>query len=106
MITPLPGAIPTKPGSATLPFFGVDPAVVNERGEKVGANIGGKLILRKPWPSMLRTIYGDKERCKKQYWSVFKGSYLTVVGARLDKDGYFWLVGRIVVMLNVGGQRR
>jgi acetyl-CoA synthetase len=105
MITPLPGAIPTKPGSATLPFFGVDPAVVNERGEEVGANIGGKLILRKPWPSMLRTIYGDKERYKKQYWSEFKGCYLTGDGARRDKDGYFWIVGRIDDVLNVAGHR-
>jgi acetyl-CoA synthetase len=105
MITPLPGAIPTKPGSATLPFFGVDPAIVNERGEEVGANTGGKLILRKPWPSMLRTIYGDKERYKKQYWSEFKGSYLTGDGARRDKDGYFWIVGRIDDVLNVAGHR-
>ena len=67
LITPLPGAIPTKPGSATLPFFGVDAAVVDARGEEVGANVGGKLIIRKPWPSMLRTIYGDKERYRKQY---------------------------------------
>jgi acetyl-CoA synthetase len=105
MITPLPGAIPAKPGSATLPFFGVDPAVVNERGEEVGPNVGGKLILRKPWPSMLRTIYGDKERYKKQYWSEFKGSYLTGDGARRDKDGYFWIVGRIDDVLNVAGHR-
>ena len=105
MITPMPGAIPTKPGSATLPFFGVDPAVVNELGDEVGPNIGGKLILRKPWPSMLRTIYGDKERYKKQYWSEFKGSYLTGDGARRDKDGYFWIVGRIDDVLNVAGHR-
>ena len=105
MITPLPGAIPAKPGSATLPFFGVDPAVVNERGEEVGPNVGGKLILRKPWPSMLRTIYGDKERYKKQYWSEFQGSYLTGDGARRDKDGYFWIVGRIDDVLNVAGHR-
>src|SRR6266513_362045 len=105
MITPLPGAIPTKPGSATLPFFGVDAAVVDERGEEVGANIGGKLIIRKPWPSMLRTIYGDKERYQKQYWSEFKGRYLTGDGARRDRDGYFWIVGRIDDVLNVAGHR-
>ena len=105
MITPLPAAIPTKPGSATLPFFGVDAAVVNERGEEVGPNTGGKLILRRPWPSMLRTIYGDKERYKKQYWSEFKGCYLTGDGARRDKDGYFWIVGRIDDVLNVAGHR-
>ena len=105
MITPLPGAIPTKPGSATLPFFGIDAAVVDERGEEVGANVGGKLIIRKPWPSMLRTIYGDKERYRKQYWSEFKGRYLTGDGARRDEDGYFWIVGRIDDVLNVAGHR-
>src|SRR5207248_2165692 len=92
-------------GSATLPVFGVDPSVVNELGDEVGPNVGGKLILRKPWPSMLRTIYGDKERYKQQYWSEFKGSYLTGDGARRDKDGYFWIVGRIDDVLNVAGHR-
>jgi len=105
MITPLPGAIPTKPGSATLPFFGVDAAVVDGRGEEVGPNVGGKLIIRKPWPSMLRTIYGDDDRYRKQYWSEFKGRYLTGDGARRDKDGYFWIVGRIDDVLNVAGHR-
>ena len=105
MITPLPGAIPTKPGSATLPFFGVDVAVVDEKGEEVSANVGGKLIIRKPWPSMLRNIYGDKERYRKTYWSEFKGRYLTGDGARRDKDGYFWIVGRIDDVLNVAGHR-
>src|SRR5512133_451327 len=105
MITPLPGAIPTKPGSATLPFFGVDPAIVDAKGQEVGPNIGGKLIIRRPWPSMLRTIYGDKERYQKQYWSEFKGCYLTGDGARRDRDGYFWIVGRIDDVLNVAGHR-
>jgi acetyl-CoA synthetase len=105
MITPLPGAIAQKPGSATLPFFGVDAAVVDERGTEVPANVGGKLILRKPWPAMLRTIYGDDERYEKQYWSEFKGSYLTGDGARRDQDGYFWIVGRIDDVLNVAGHR-
>ncbi len=105
MITPLPGAIPTKPGSATLPFFGVDAAIVDEKGNEVGPDVGGKLIIRQPWPAMLRTIYGDKERYKKQYWSEFKGRYLTGDGARRDKDGYFWIVGRIDDVLNVAGHR-
>jgi acetyl-CoA synthetase len=105
MITPLPGAIPTKPGSATLPFFGVDAAVVDDAGKEVPPNVGGKLIIRRPWPSMLRTIYGDKERYKKQYWSDFKGCYTTGDGARRDKDGYFWIVGRIDDVLNVAGHR-
>ncbi len=105
MITPLPGAVPTKPGSATLPFFGVDAAIVDEQGREVGPDVGGKLIIRQPWPSMLRTIFGDKERYRKQYWSEFKGSYLTGDGARRDKDGYFWIVGRIDDVLNVAGHR-
>ena len=105
MITPLPGAIPTKPGSATLPFFGVDAAVVDAAGKEVPANVGGKLIIRRPWPSMLRSIYRDKPRYRKQYWSEYKGNYLTGDGARRDKDGYFWIVGRIDDVLNVAGHR-
>ena len=105
MISPLPGATPTKPGSATLPFFGVDPAIVDEQGNEVGPNVGGKLIIRRPWPSMLRNIYGDPARYRKQYWSEFKGSYFTGDGARRDKDGYFWIVGRIDDVLNVAGHR-
>jgi acetyl-CoA synthetase len=105
MISPLPGATPTKPGSATLPFFGVDPAVVDQSGREVGPNVGGKLIIRGPWPSMLRTIYGDKARYRQQYWSEFKGNYLTGDGARRDEDSYFWIVGRIDDVLNVAGHR-
>ena len=105
MITPLPGATPTKPGTATLPFFGVDAAIVDDDGKEVPPNCGGKLVIRKPWPSMLRTIYGDKERYKKTYWSEFKGMYLAGDGARRDKDGYFWIVGRIDDVLNVAGHR-
>ncbi|MEP7071795.1 MAG: acetate--CoA ligase, partial [Verrucomicrobiota bacterium] len=105
MITPLPGATPTKPGSATRPFFGVDPAIVDEGGREVAANTGGKLIIRRPWPWMLRNIYGDKERYRKQYWSEFPGHYLTGDGARQDRDGYFWIVGRIDDVLNVAGHR-
>jgi acetyl-CoA synthetase len=105
MIAPLPGAIPTKPGSATLPFFGVDPVVVDANGREVPPNVGGKLILREPWPSMLRGIYGDNARYKKQYWSEHKGLYFTGDGARRDQDGYFWIVGRIDDVLNVAGHR-
>ena len=105
MITPLPGATPLKPGTATLPFFGVDVAVVDDHGKEVAPNQGGKLIIRKPWPAMLRTIYGDNARYKKQYWSEFKGFYFTGDGARRDKDGYFWIVGRIDDVLNVAGHR-
>jgi acetyl-CoA synthetase len=105
MITPLPGAIPVKPGTATLPFFGVDAAVVDDKGEEVPPDVGGKLVIRKPWPSMLRTIWGDKARYKKQYWSEVDGCYFTGDGARRDKDGYFWIVGRIDDVLNVAGHR-
>jgi acetyl-CoA synthetase len=105
MITPFPGATPTKPGTATLPFFGVDAAVVDDDGNEVGTNEGGKLVIRRPWPAMLRTIYGDKARFKKQYWSEVKGCYFTGDGARRDKDGYFWIVGRIDDVLNVAGHR-
>ncbi|MBV9491232.1 MAG: acetate--CoA ligase [Verrucomicrobia bacterium] len=105
MISPLPGATPTKPGSATLPFFGVDAAVVDEQGHEVPPNVGGRLVIRKPWPSMLRTIWGDRERYRKQYWSEIKGMYFSGDGARRDEDGYFWIVGRIDDVLNVAGHR-
>jgi acetyl-CoA synthetase len=105
MITPIPGAIPTKPGSGTLPFFGVDAAVVDEKGKEVPANVGGKLVIRRPWPSMLRTIYGDAARYRKTYWSEVRGCYFSGDGARRDKDGYFWIVGRIDDVLNVAGHR-
>ena len=105
MITSLPGAVPTKPGSAALPFFGVDVAVVDDNGKEVPANVGGKLVIRKPWPSMLRTIYGDNARFKKTYWSEIKGCYFAGDGARRDKDGYLWIVGRIDDVLNVAGHR-
>ncbi len=105
MITPLPGATPLKPGSGTLPFFGVDAAVVNDEGAEVPRNAGGKLVIRKPWPSMLRGLYGDPERYKQVYWSDIKGCYFTGDGARRDKDGYFWIVGRIDDVLNISGHR-
>lgn len=105
MITPLPGATPTKPGTATLPFPGIEPDVVNKEGKSVGKNQGGYLVIRKPWPSMLRTIFGDPERYKKQYWSEIKGMYFTGDGARRDEDGYFWIMGRVDDVLNVAGHR-
>jgi len=105
MITPLPGATPTKPGSGTLPFFGVFPEVVDDKGNAVPRNTGGKLVIRKPWPSMLRGIWGDKKRFKEVYWSEVKGSYFTGDGCRQDEDGYFWIVGRIDDVLNVAGHR-
>src|SRR5206468_6802563 len=105
MITPLPGVTPTKPGSATLPFFGIVPEVVDDQGKAVPRNSGGKLVLRKPWPGMLRGLWGDPERYKDVYWREVKGSYFTGDGCRQDKDGYFWIVGRIDDVLNVAGHR-
>jgi len=105
MITPLPGATPTKPGSATLPFFGVLPEVVDDKGNAVPRNTGGKLVIRRPWPSMLRGLWGDKKRYKEVYWSEVPGSYFTGDGCRQDEDGYFWIVGRIDDVLNVAGHR-
>src|SRR6266542_696366 len=105
MITPLPGATPTKPGSATLPFFGILPEVVDDRGNPVPQGTGGKLILRKPWPSMLRGLWGDPQRYKEVYWSEVGGAYFTGDGCRQDQDGYFWIVGRLDDVLNVAGHR-
>lgn len=105
MISPLPGATPLKPGTATLPFFGIDAAVVDNDGKEVPANVGGKLVIRQPWPSMLRTIYGDRARYKKTYWGEIPGFYVSGDGARRDKDGYFWIVGRLDDVLNVAGHR-
>jgi acetyl-CoA synthetase len=105
MITPLPGAVPTKPGSATLPFFGVVPDVVDQHGKSVDPPNGGFLILRQPWPSMLRTLYGDDQRYQEQYWSQVEGCYFTGDGAHADADGYFWLLGRVDDVINVSGHR-
>ena len=105
MITPIPGAIATKPGSATRPFFGVVPEIVNMEGKPVPDGSGGFLIIRQPWPAMLRTIYGDPDRYVKQYWSQIPGTYFTGDGARKDKDGYFWIMGRVDDVLNVSGHR-
>ncbi|MBI3586829.1 MAG: acetate--CoA ligase [Ignavibacteriales bacterium] len=105
MITPLPGATPTKPGTVTLPFPGIAVDVVNKEGRSVGKNKGGYLVIKKPWPAMLRTIYGDPERFKKQYWSEIKGVYFTGDGARRDMDGYYWIMGRVDDVINVAGHR-
>ncbi len=105
MITPLPGAIATKPGSATRPFFGVVPDVVTMDGKSVPEGSGGFLVIKRPWPAMLRTIYGDPERYERQYWSQIPGIYFTGDGARKDKDGYFWIMGRVDDVINVSGHR-
>jgi acetyl-CoA synthetase len=105
LISPLPGATPLKPGSATLPLPGIDAAVVDKSGKEVGANAGGYLIVRRPWPGMMRTIFGDPERFKKQYWTEVPGVYFAGDGARRDKDGYFWVMGRIDDVIKVSGHR-
>jgi acetyl-CoA synthetase len=102
LITPLPGLTVCKPGSATLPFPGVEADVVNDRGESVEA---GYLVLKRPWPAMLRGIYGDPERYQKQYWSQVPGMYFTGDGAKRDRDGYLWLLGRIDDVMNISGHR-
>jgi acetyl-CoA synthetase len=105
MITPLPGAVATKPGSATRPFPGIIAAVVDRGGDEVPLGSGGYLVIKKPWPAMARTIYGDPERYVKQYWSDIPGVYFTGDGARIDKDGYIWVMGRVDDVLNVSGHR-
>ena len=105
MITPFPGATPTKPGTATLPFFGIVPEVVSSEGKPVPANSGGFLVIREPWPAMLRTIWGDDERYRNQYWSQIDGVYFSGDGARRDEDGYFWIMGRVDDVINVSGHR-
>lgn len=107
LITPLPGAMTLKPGSANKPFPGVVPAVLNEKGEKAGINEGGYLVIEKPWPGMIRGTYGDPEnkRVKEVYFSRFPGKYFTGDGARIDEDGDYWLMGRIDDVINVSGHR-
>jgi len=105
MITPLPGITTLKPGSATKPFPGVSAEIRNERGDKIEVG-GGFLALTRPWPSMLRGIYGDPDRYVRQYWNKWgSGVYVTGDGAKRDEDGYFWLLGRVDDVINVAGHR-
>ncbi len=105
LITPLPGVTTLKPGSATKPFPGVDAAVVDDQGREVGPGGGGYLVLKRPWPAMLRGIYKDHDRYVETYWSRFPGLYLAGDGARVDEDGDFWLLGRVDDVMNVSGHR-
>jgi acetyl-CoA synthetase len=105
MMSPLPGAIATKPGSCTKPLPGIVPEIVDERGDAVAKNQGGWLTIAQPWPGMLRGIWGDDERYKEVYWSKVKGKYLAGDNARCDEDGYYWIMGRIDDVLNVSGHR-
>ncbi|MFQ6114832.1 MAG: acetate--CoA ligase [bacterium] len=105
LITPLPGAIPTKPGSATLPFFGVLPAIMDESGKELEGPAHGLLTIKAAWPAMMRTVFGDHERFRQTYFDRFPGYYLTGDGARRDEDGYYWITGRVDDVLNVSGHR-
>ena len=105
MMSPLPGAIPTKPGSCTKPLPGIIPEIVDESGQPVGENQGGWLVISHPWPGMLRGIWGDDARYEEVYWSKVKGKYLAGDNARCDEDGYYWIMGRIDDVLNVSGHR-
>ncbi|XP_070018611.1 acetyl-coenzyme A synthetase, chloroplastic/glyoxysomal [Nicotiana tabacum] len=105
MITPLPGAWPQKPGSATLPFFGVQPVIVDEKGVELEGECSGYLCVKSSWPSAFRTLYGDHERYQTTYFSAFPGYYFTGDGCNRDKDGYYWLTGRVDDVINVSGHR-
>ena len=105
MISPIPGATATKPGSATKPFPGIEADVMTREGKSVAPNEGGYLVIKRPWPAMLRTIWGDDDRYREQYWSQLEGIYFAGDGARRDEDGYFWIMGRIDDVINVSGHR-
>ena len=104
MITPTP-VVPLKPGSGTRPFFGQEADVLDDAGQSVADNTEGYLVLKNPWPAMLRTIYGDPDRYVNQYWSKYPGKYLTGDSAKRDKDGYFWIIGRVDDVIKVSGHR-
>jgi acetyl-CoA synthetase len=105
LITPLPGIVATKPGSATFPFPGIEADVFDDAGNSVPPNTGGNLVIKRPWPAMSRTIWGDPDRYVATYWSKYPGVYLTGDGARRDEEGYYWLLGRVDDVLNVSGHR-
>ncbi|MFC1985923.1 acetate--CoA ligase [Chloroflexota bacterium] len=105
LISPLPGATPLKPGSATVPFPGIEPAVLREDGSSAGINEGGYLVIKRPWPGLMRRVYGEPERFKNTYFVKFPGVYNTGDGARIDEEGYYWLLGRVDDVINVSGHR-
>jgi acetyl-CoA synthetase len=105
LITPLPGAFVLKPGSATFPFPGIEPAIFRDDGSEAAPNEGGYLIIKKPWPGLMRTVYGSHQRFKETYWERYKGIYFTSDGARKDEDGYYWLMGRVDDVIKVSGHR-
>ncbi len=105
LITPLPGAIPTKPGSATLPFFGICPVILDQSGKELEGASSGFLAIKRAWPGLMRTVYGDHERFRKTYFSQYPGYYFTGDGAKRDEDGYYWITGRVDDVLNISGHR-
>jgi acetyl-CoA synthetase len=106
MLTPLPGVAPIKPGSCSFPFFGVDPVILDDTGEEVRyPGQEGALCIRRPWPGMARTVFGDHERFRETYFSQMPGMYFTGDGAKRDEDGYYWIIGRIDDVINVSGHR-
>jgi acetyl-CoA synthetase len=105
LISPLPGAIVLKPGSATVPFPGIEPIVLREDGSEASANEGGYLVIKRPWPGLMRTVFGEHERFKETYWKKFEHQYFTGDGARKDEDGYYWLMGRVDDVIKVSGHR-
>ena len=105
MITPLPGATPLKPGSATVPFFGVVPELVDNEGQVLDGATEGNLCITRSWPGQMRTVYGDHERFVQTYFSTYKGKYFTGDGCRRDEDGYYWITGRVDDVINVSGHR-
>lgn len=105
MITPLPGATPIKPGSATLPFFGVEPVIMDDKGNELEGAVSGNLAIKAAWPGMLRTVYKNPQRFKDTYFSMYKGYYFAGDGVRRDEDGYYWITGRVDDVINVSGHR-
>ncbi len=105
LISPLPGCVPLKPGSATLPFFGVAPKVIRHDGSEAGVNEGGYLVITRPWPGIMRGVYGEPNKFRNNYFTQYQGCYFTADGARKDEDGYFWLMGRVDDVINISGHR-
>merc|ERR1712048_717413 len=105
LLTPLPGSINTKPGSACVPVFGVEPAIVDDKGQELEGECAGRLVIKKPTPSIMRTVFGDHKRFEEVYFSQVDGYYFTGDGCKRDKDGFYWLTGRIDDVINVSGHR-
>jgi acetyl-CoA synthetase len=105
LITPLPGATDLKPGSATRPFFGVEPALLDDQGQEIHGAGAGSLVIKRSWPGQMRTVFGDHERFIETYFKMFPGHYFTGDGARRDEDGYYWITGRVDDVINVSGHR-